>query len=75
MKGKFYQTPDGNLTVLTLDQDEILIWVHGTNYLVTNPSTQNPIHADRIGQIEFNNLMTPEEIKALIDDYVKNNSH
>lgn len=69
MVHKFTQSEAGNITVLAY-HDNLVIWVDGACYMVTNPETQTPAQSRLVKQIDFEGLKTPDEFKRAIDEYM-----
>lgn len=71
MEGKFYQTPQGNLTILVMEHS-ILIWDRwGDNHwMVPNPESPRSNSVSLTGSISFDSKLTPDEILQAIDDAI-----
>lgn len=65
---KFCQTPNGNLTVLSI-KNALLIWINGVSYMIAAPDHPMSLQAKEI-DIDIEND-TPDEIFKRINEIVK----
>lgn len=72
MKVKFTQSEAGNITVASYGTN-LIIWVDGNGYMVTDPSTDHPIYQNKVHELEFDPSGTFDELKAMVDKHVQSN--
>jgi len=60
------QSEAGNITVAALGHN-LVIWVDGFCYMVTNPSTTDPIYQHHVKKVEFETMESEDALKAKID--------
>lgn len=72
MLGKFTQSEAGNITVMSSGIN-LMIWIDDKCYMITDPSTDNPFYQNKVHELEFDPRITPDELKAKIDQSLRPN--
>ncbi|MEN6622602.1 MAG: hypothetical protein ABFD50_13750 [Smithella sp.] len=71
MKRKFYRSEAGNITVVDMAGNNLLIFIDEKSYLVENPSKPVTWNREKIGEVEIKQEDTPEKILNRITENLK----
>lgn len=70
-KRKFYRSEAGNITVVDMSGNNLLIFIDEKSYLVANPSKPVPWDRENLGEVEIKQEDTPEDILNRITENSK----
>lgn len=71
MQGKFTHSEARNIIVLSSGIN-LIIWIDDKCYMITDPSTDDPIYQNKVHELEFDPRITPDELKAMINQKLDN---